>query len=128
MKQYILKLDEERELRFGFRALRKLRQDLGGKSLDELLDIKVDEIPVVLHAGLVWEDKELTLDKVEELLDETIGKKYTIIELTTIALEALASQMGVDLKKALASTLEEEDPKEKKKKKKVSLTPPKKRP
>lgn len=97
MKSYALDLDKPRGLRFGFKALRMIREKFGDRSIDQLLNIKVDEIPALVLAGLKWEDKALTLDKVEDLLDAAIPEKYTILDTTTIVLEALAAQMGVDI-------------------------------
>ena len=98
MKDYILDLDKPRELRFGFKALRMIREKFGDRNIDQLLSVKVDEIPSLILPGLKWEDSSLDLNKVEDLLDDAIPKKYTILGLTTIVLEALAAQMGVDVK------------------------------
>jgi len=98
MKDYILDLDKPRMLRFGFKAMRVIRNRFGKKSLDQLMSIQVDEIPTLAWAGLTHEDKSLTVDKTELLLDEAIPEKYTILEITTLILEALAAQMGVDTK------------------------------
>lgn len=102
MKNHVLELDRPRELRFGFKALRAIREKFGDRSIDQLLNIKVDEIPVLVLNGLKWEDKTLTLNKVEDLLDAVIPKKYTILGVTTQVLEALAAQMGVEPKKVKA--------------------------
>ena len=106
MKDYILELDKPRELRFGFKATRLIRQKFGDRSLDQLMNMKVDEIPVLVWAGLKWEENGLTVEKVEDLLDAAIPKTYTILQITEIALEALAAQMGVDIKKAKAGDQE----------------------
>jgi len=104
IKDYILKLDKDRELRFGFRALKTLRDEFGDRSLDQLLNIKMDEIPKLIWAGLKWDDATLTVDRVTHLLDKAIPGTYTILSVTNIVLEALAAQMGVDTKKVLADT------------------------
>lgn len=66
------------------------------------MNIKVDEIPVLAWVGLTHEDKALTVEQVEDLLDAAIPEKYTILKVTELILEALASQMGVDTKKVKA--------------------------
>ena len=99
MKDYILKLDKDRELRFGFKAMRAIRTKFGDRSLDQLMNIKVDEIPILAHAGLKWNDNALTIEQVENLLDDAIPKTYTILGITNLILEALAGQMGVELPK-----------------------------
>ena len=102
MKEHILELDKTRTLRFGFKAMRVIRQKFGDRSLDQLMNIKVDEIPVLAWVGLTHEDKALTVEQVEDLLDAAIPAKYTILKVTELILEALAAQMGVDTKKAKA--------------------------
>jgi len=79
-----------------------IRQKFGDKSLDQLLNIKVEEIPILAWAGLKHEDKVLTVEQVEDLLDDAIPEKYTMLKVTEIVLEALANQMGVDTKKVAA--------------------------
>ena len=116
MKEYILNLDKPRELRFGFKSLRAIREKFGNKSLSELMNIEVDEIPVLVLHGLAWDEKALTLDQVEDLLDAAIPKKYTVLGITTLILEALAAQMGIDTKKVIADNQEAE------KKKKQQIT------
>ena len=111
MKDYTLDLDKPRELRFGFRAIRTIRNKFGERSLDQLMNIQVDEIPYLAWAGLTYEDNALTIERVEELLDEAIPKKYTIMKITEMILEALAAQMGVDTKKDKADDQEAEKPK-----------------
>ena len=112
MKEYILDLDKPRELRFGFKSLRAIREKFGNKSLSELMNIEVDEIPVLVLHGLAWDEKALTLDQVENLLDAAIPKKYTILGVTTLILEALAAQMGIDTKKVTAGDLEKKKKKQ----------------
>jgi len=103
MKDFILDLDKKREIRFGFKALRALRKKWGNKSIEKVLDFHMDEIPALILFGLQWEDKDLTLDKLETILDESIPKKYTIMKLTTIVYDAFYAQLGIDEKKPLAS-------------------------
>lgn len=102
MKDYVLELDKPRELRYGFRASRLIRQRFGERSLESLLNLKWDEMPVLVWAGLKWDAKQLTVEQVEDLLDDTIPKRYTILQITNIALEALAAHMGITSKKATA--------------------------
>jgi len=104
IKDYILKLDKDREIRFGFKSLKLLRDNFGDRSLDQLMSIKMDEVPVLIWAGLRWDDASLTLPMVTNLLDKAIPKTYTILSVTEIILEALAAQMGVDTKKVMADT------------------------
>ena len=103
MKDYMLDLDKPRELRFGFKAMRLIRQKFGdNKTTEQLLNIKVDEIPVLAWAGMKWSDPQLKLEQVEDLLDSVIPKKYTILKITEIIMEALSEQLGIESKKAPA--------------------------
>jgi len=107
MKDYILDLDKPRELRYGFKANRLIRQKFGEKSLESLVsDFKVDDMPALVWAGLKWEDNALTVEQLEDLLDEAIPKKYTILGVIEEALEALVAHMGADLKKVKADASE----------------------
>ena len=99
MKDYILDLDRPRELKFGFKAMRTIRLKFGeNKTLTQLLNLKVDEMPYLAYAALKWDDKNLTPEKVEDLIDEKIPKKYTILKVMEIISNALIDQMGVDPK------------------------------
>lgn len=66
----ILELDRVRELRFGFKGL-KIIEGMFGKPLLEidLHKLKSDDIQKIIYAGLVSDDKELTLDEVEDIID-----------------------------------------------------------
>jgi hypothetical protein len=99
-EEYILDLDRPRKLRYGFKATRLIRKQFGGKKdLTDVLDINVDEIPFFIWAGLVWEDESLTVEKVEELVDEKIPGKYRVIDVINIVVKAIADQIGVPEKK-----------------------------
>lgn len=111
MKDYILELDKTRTLRFGFKATRLIRQKFGDRNLDQLLNIKVDEMPILAWAGLKHGDNALTVEQVEDLLDEAIPKTYTVLKATEIVLEALAAHMGVEVKKVAADVLKKLAPK-----------------
>jgi len=71
---------------------------------------------------LKWEDKQLTVEKVEDLLDEAIPKRHTILEATEITLGAMADHMGIDLKKAEASDQDKKKPEKKKVTEKIPST------
>lgn len=99
MNVYTLDLDKPRELRFGFKAIREIRNKFGERSVESLLNIKWDEVPILVWAGLKWEDKQLTVDRIEDLLDAAIPAKYTIVEITKTVVDAFAEHMGLKLGK-----------------------------
>lgn len=73
MSQYQITLDKEREFRYGMRAIDYIEKHKLFKKPIAKIDMEnltMDETAVVLLAGLRHEDKELTTDKVIDLVDE----------------------------------------------------------
>jgi hypothetical protein len=72
-KQAVLvTLDKPRQLRYRHAALSALEQHFGCKMADigDKLDKPgIEDMVVLLWAGLLWEDKELTLESVGKLID-----------------------------------------------------------
>ena len=122
MKDYILNLDRPRKLRFGFRAQKTIADKFEDDSLEVLMKVKLHEWPVIILAGLKWEDPNLDIEKATDLLDAAIPEKYDILELTFFVLEAYAAHMGIDVEtfkktvdavKKEASETKKEDPEKK---------------
>ena len=107
MKEHILKLDKDRELRFGFKAMREIETAFGNRSIDQILSMKFGEVPKLVMIGLKWDDKNLTEDQVCTLLDAQIPKAYTIVAITEAVFNALAEQMGIE--KVTKEELEKEE-------------------
>jgi hypothetical protein len=67
-----IELDKERHLKFTLNAL-IIAEGITGKKLADLGDDKgafdLTFLRAMLYAGLVWEDKALTLDEVGDLID-----------------------------------------------------------
>ena len=113
MKEYVLDLDKPRKLHYGFKALRIIKEKYGdSKDLTDVMNASLDEIPFFAYAGLVKYDGKLTVEKVEELLEETIPDKYTVLDIIFIITAAIADHVGVKVGKK----------KVKKKKKTASLS------
>ena len=110
MREHILELDRPRKLKFGFKAIRLIREHFGEKDISDLLNMKVDEMPIIAWAGLVHEDTDLTVEKVEDLLDGSIPGKYTVVEIVNILAEALADHFGVSEKKTTSSKKKKRSP------------------
>jgi hypothetical protein len=70
-KSVMIQLDKIRNLRYGMNALVTI-EELTGKSITkiDLSDISMKDLRTILFAGLYHEDKELTPEKVGDLLDE----------------------------------------------------------
>lgn len=63
-----IELDKKRNLHYNLNSL-ELLEDLTGKSVNELnAKLEMKTIKVLVYAGLVHEDKELTLDEVGEMI------------------------------------------------------------
>ena len=110
MREYILELDRPRKLKFGFKAIRLIREHFGEKDVSDLLNMKVDEMPIIAWAGLIHEDPDLTIEKVEDLLDGSIPERYTVVEIVNILAEALADHFGVSEKKTTPSRRKKKSP------------------
>ncbi len=86
-------LDRPRRLRYGMAALARLEQVLG-KKITELDTAKlgIADLQKVLWAGLVDEDRELTPERVAELVDEY---GTSINDMFDAVSRALAAAFGV---------------------------------
>lgn len=113
MKEHMLNLDRPRKLHYGFKALRIIKEKYGeNKDLTDVMNASLDEIPFFAYAGLIKDDEKITVEKVEELLEETIPEKYTVLDIIFIITAAIADHVGVKVGKK----------KVKKKKKTASLS------
>lgn len=96
MEPHVLDLDKPRKLHYGFKSLRIIREKYGEKKeLTDVMNVNVDEIPFFAYAGLVKEDETLTPERVEELIDDAIPEKYTVLDIAGLIAKAIADQMGV---------------------------------
>ena len=83
-KMVKIELDKERNLYFTLNSL-EIIEELTGKTMDKLSDgISVSMLKAVVYAGLVHEDKSLTVDAVGEMIGfedvpnitEALGKAF----------------------------------------------------
>lgn len=88
-----INLDKPRTLRYGINALAKI-EDLTGKPLSklDLTQVGIKDILIITYAGLAHEDKDLTIEKVGDLIDE----HSDITEVATCVGEALTQAFGND--------------------------------
>lgn len=67
-----IELDKERRLKFNLNAL-IIAEEISGKKLSELNaeegGFDLSFLRAMLYAGLKWEDRELTLEEVGDLID-----------------------------------------------------------
>lgn len=87
-KGVTIELDKPRTLRYGMNALAKI-EDVTGKSIMnlDLNNIGIKDLLAIVYAGLFHEDKNLTVAKVGDLIDEyadmntvavKIGEAFTL--------------------------------------------------
>lgn len=80
MSYYPIKLDKMRNLRFNMRAIDRIEKKCGKPlmKIEGITDgmLTMDETATIIWAGLAHEDKELTPDKIMDLIDEhsTLGE------------------------------------------------------
>jgi len=94
--EHAIKLDRERKLKYGFKALRLLRQQFSASIQEVLQNISIDEMPRFVWAGLIWEDPSLTIERVEELLDEKVPDVYTPLQIVKLVYDAMFHQLGLE--------------------------------
>lgn len=72
MKQSItIELDRPRNLRYGMNALVKIEEMIGRPiSKLDLENISIKDLRTIIYAGLFHEDKNLSPEKIGELIDE----------------------------------------------------------
>lgn len=88
-----IKLDKTRNLKFGMRAFYLIEDRLKIKmSQIDYENIGMKELAVIIWAGLFHEDKELTIDKTIDLIDEHTN----LIELMNVMQEAMSKSFNLD--------------------------------
>lgn len=88
-----LDLDRPRKLRYRIPDLRDACRRLGGLTISALLDrlgqLDLDAVLIVVWAGLRHEDKRLTPERVEELVQDQVDKGVSVAALVLQLTEAL---------------------------------------
>lgn len=61
-------LDRERHLKFNLNSL-EIIENLTGQSIDKIgTTVDMKTLKIMIYAGLVWEDKNLTVDEVGDMI------------------------------------------------------------
>lgn len=103
-----IELDKTRTLKFRRKELKLLEKVFNAKiSKINFTDLGIDDITKIIHLGLVHEDSALTLEQVEDLIDNS---STTFGELTAAAMDAFSISMGG--KKKADDTTEDNEAKE----------------
>ena len=89
-----IQLDKERNLFFGVRALREIQKKTGKNpyARDFWDQIDAESVSAVIWAGLLHEDKNLTVDQVEQLIDNNTTIGSALSKCTEAYIEALQDQ------------------------------------
>lgn len=87
----IIELDKPRQIKYGIKALKVIEKLLECKITKiNFNDIGIDEMLKLLFAGLSWEDKELTLESLEDLVEN----HSSFSEITSKLTEAITVAFG----------------------------------
>ena len=83
-----IKLDKERTIRFTTKAIAAFERKIGKpfSKIDDFDDLYLDEKLTLIWAGLLHEDKDLTVDGVFDLVDEH-SNMLTVLEAVGRAME-----------------------------------------
>ena len=97
MEPIKIMLDIERELKFGSKAF-VMMEKLAGKAMDKMNFESQESIFVMLGAGLSHKMKNITLDKVYDIVDKATEKKMeeeglAFMEAYTKVLETISKAM-----------------------------------
>jgi hypothetical protein len=65
-----INLDKERHIRVNYNAIRLFEAHTGHTVSTLSVNPSFTDISSLLHASLVWEDKDLTIEKLCDILDE----------------------------------------------------------
>lgn len=85
-------LDKTRNFRYGMKAFSLIEKTLKVKSISQLdfENLSMEETATIIWAGLVHEDKDLTVEKVMDLVDE----HSSIQEVAEVMGKAMTDSMG----------------------------------
>lgn len=94
-KSVMFKLDKERNFKYPFSSLKKLEELLGKpiSTVDE--NMTFTEVQALIYCGLLWEDKKLTFEKTESILDNYFDEEdASFSEMMESAMTAVAKSLG----------------------------------
>lgn len=96
-----IKLDKERLLKFGVQSFIAMER-ASGQPMTQMDFEKMESIFVMLYAGLVWEDRKLTLDGVISIVDKLVEKVADEKNLYIMdAMNEVMLEIGEKVKKAM---------------------------
>jgi hypothetical protein len=88
-----IKLEKNRNFRYGMKAISLIEKTLDVKIAKlDLENLSMEDTATIIWAGLVHEDKDLTVDKVMELIDE----HASLTEVLETMAKALSEAFGAN--------------------------------
>lgn len=113
MSLYPIELDKPRNFKFGMRALslieKKLKLKIAYFNPEELT---IEQTAIVIWAGLQHEDKDLTPDKVLDLIDEHSSYTETMVALSKALTLAMAGEEALEaMEKEMEMQMQGQEPK-----------------
>lgn len=86
-----IKLDRMRNFRYGMKAISLIEKKLNTKISNlDMENMSMEETATLIWAGLVWEDKDLTVDRVMDIIDENSN----FVEVIKVMGEAFTAAFG----------------------------------
>lgn len=93
-----IEMDKMRNLRYGMKGISNIEKRFGKPITKIDLDsLTMEETAVIIWGGLVHEDKELTIDKVMDIIDE----KGNLTEVLQAMSKAMEESFGVSNKEVM---------------------------
>lgn len=89
MESCTVKLDKSYRLSFGTKALRQYERDGGRSVADFQSDFGVGTVTYLIHAGLVYDHPEITLDDVDDMIDTFLEKGGDIVPVIETVIDAV---------------------------------------
>jgi hypothetical protein len=101
MKNYVpIKLDKTRNLRYSLKALSRIEDELGCSIAGiDFSNVSIKQIVTFIWAGLIHEEKSLSVDDVMDLLDDDDVSLDDLMIKVTEAMDAAMKSMGTSGKK-----------------------------
>lgn len=94
MKNYSIKLDRERNFKYGVKSISLIERNLNTPIAKfDISNLTIYDTAVFIWAGLIHEDPELTPDMVLDLIDDH-SELLTVTEIATKAMLAAAERIG----------------------------------
>lgn len=102
MRNFIpIQLDKARNLRYSLKALSRIEDELGCSIAGiDFSNVSIKQVVTFIWAGLIHEDKSLSVDDVMDMLDDDDISLDVLMVKVTEAMDAAMKSMGTNGKKS----------------------------